>query len=166
MNINKAIEHFKFKFTNVWKPTQKDVEAFNSILDFKDIQESRNLNENESLAKLWIFTMIRLNTIRGYDGKECIKQIDDILKIDLYEWVKELQSNYFLSKFNNIIKDYPDYAKAIQDYNITKIDAEGKKIMSENKDRIMEALKHEPKEEIYIKFIESQIARIINTFEK
>ena len=52
MNIDKALSHFEWKLKNHWKPTPKDIEAYNSIIDFRDLQQSENLSKNENLAKL------------------------------------------------------------------------------------------------------------------
>ena len=61
MNIDKALEHIKWKFDNVAPPTEKDLESFNAILDYKEKQEDINLEQNENLAKLWVHTLMMLN---------------------------------------------------------------------------------------------------------
>ena len=86
MNINKALEHLEWKFKNSWRPTKTDVEAYNSIVEYKELQESRNLSQNENLAKLWIHQMILLSNTDSYSGTRCIEVIDEILTKSVYDW--------------------------------------------------------------------------------
>ena len=55
MNIKKAIEHFQFKFKNAWRPTQRDVEALNSVINFTNKKHSEQLRDNEMFAKAYVF---------------------------------------------------------------------------------------------------------------
>ena len=55
MNIQKALEHFKFKFSKSWKPTETDLKAFNTIIRFVKVQESELLDKNQLFGKLYIF---------------------------------------------------------------------------------------------------------------
>ena len=54
MNINKAIAHFEWKLTNHWKPTPKDLEAYNSMVEYVDKNNKQQLNDNQLFAKLYI----------------------------------------------------------------------------------------------------------------
>ena len=57
MNINKAIEHLKFRFKNHWKPTEKDVEAINSIIKFTKEKHEKQYNDNQLFGKLYIYVL-------------------------------------------------------------------------------------------------------------
>ena len=142
MNINKALEHFKWKFENSWKPTEKDVEAFKSIIAYKEMQESYNLQHNESLAKLWIHQMILLSNTDMYDGKRCIQVIDEILDKSVYEWCLEMKEQLPMMNFRAAEKRHA------------------------GDEELMKAFTFIPKEDDIIKFVERNITRIINKYEK
>ena len=54
MTIKKAIEHFEWKFTNSWKPTEADINAYNIILNFVKDKHEKQYNDNQLFAKLYI----------------------------------------------------------------------------------------------------------------
>lgn len=54
MNIKKAIQHFEWKLSNHWKPTAKDIEAFNEIVKFSKNTLENNFNNNLFAAKLYV----------------------------------------------------------------------------------------------------------------
>jgi len=54
MTIKKAIEHIAWKFKNSWKPTPKDIEAFNEVAEFTETQLTKQYNDNQLFAKLYI----------------------------------------------------------------------------------------------------------------
>lgn len=54
MTIKKATDHFVFKLKNVWKASENDIEAFNTIIDFIEKKHNKQLNDNELFAKLYI----------------------------------------------------------------------------------------------------------------
>lgn len=165
MNIDKALEHFEWKFKNHWKPTKKDVEAYNSILDYKEIQENKNLNENESLAKLWICYLILLSKTNMYTGERCIQVIDEVLSKSVYDWCLILKAELPMMRFNAIGKGkYQIDCETL--LNRTKMDLMNKEIIDKYETELTEALKYEISEENAIKFVEKEINRIINTFEK
>ena len=57
MNINKAIEHFKWSLQNKWKPTETDVEAINSIIKFTKEKHEKQYNDNQLFGKLYIYVL-------------------------------------------------------------------------------------------------------------
>lgn len=165
MNINKALEHFNYKFKNTWKPTQRDVEAFNTIIDYKELQETQAMQENELLAKLWIHQMILLTRTNMYNGERCIQVIDEILSKSVYEWCLILKSEIPLMRFNNIgVDKYQLYKENILD--LTKLSEINEKIINEFETELTKALKSEISEENIIKFVSQNINRIINKYEK
>ena len=163
MNIDKAINHFKYKFQNTWKPTKTDIEAYNAIIDYKSMQEDVNLSQNESLAKLWIHQMMLLSNTKAYDGERSIQVIDEILKDSLYNWCLKLKDQIPMMRFNSVgLSKYP----LPDDFNITKLQERNNKIIEEFEDELTEALKYKINEEQIIKFVKSQITRILHTYEK
>ena len=54
MTIKRAIDHFIWKFSNTWKPTKKDIEALNEIIEFVEQKHQKQFNDNLLFAKLYI----------------------------------------------------------------------------------------------------------------
>lgn len=161
MTINKAIDHFGWKFKNVWQPTKKDVEAYNAILDYIDLQQTNNLSENESLAKLFIAYFIMIVKRHGISSKEALNTIDDILKRSVYNWCKVLQSQVKVMHLATIGESYD-----LNEWNITKIDEHNQKILQDYSQEITEAIQKQTKEEDIIKWVEGIVNGIINEYEK
>jgi len=65
MTIKKALEHFEWKLSNHWKPTPKDVEAYNEIVSFTEQKLEEQYNDNQLLGKLYITFLGEL--IKFYD---------------------------------------------------------------------------------------------------
>ncbi len=53
-NIKQAIEHFQWKFKNSWKPTPKDLEAFNTIVDFVNSKHAQQIKQQQLFGKLQV----------------------------------------------------------------------------------------------------------------
>lgn len=165
MNIDKALEHFNYKFKNHWKPSKTDIEAFNSILEWKEEQENKVMQDNESLCKLWIEKMILLSRTKLYDGKASIKVINEILSKSTYEWCEILNNEIPMIRFNSVgLHKYPVEEKDV--YNMTKLQERNTKIIEEYETDLTKAIKTEPKLNDTIKLVNSEINKIINKFEK
>ena len=54
MTIKKALEHLAWKFKNSWKPTPKDIEAFNEVAEFTEAKLKQQYNDNQLFAKIYI----------------------------------------------------------------------------------------------------------------
>lgn len=165
MNIEKALEHLKWKFKNVWKPTAKDAEAINSILDYKELIETKIINENESLAKLYIHQLMLLNQTDGYSAERAIQIIDEILEQSVYEWCLKLKDQSNIMRFNALLST-DEYRQALKDNKPITMRYIGSKNIETNKEKFEETFKKQTTEENIIKFVESQITRIINKYEK
>ena len=55
MNIEKALDRFKFRLTSQWKHNEIDLDAFNTIIRFVNVQEDELLNKNQLFGKLYIY---------------------------------------------------------------------------------------------------------------
>lgn len=160
MKIQTALSHLKWKFQNTWKPSERDVEAYNAIVEYVEFQNSVNLSQNEQLAKLWIEKMILLSRSKMYNGERCIQVIDEILDKSVYEWAMILKEEIPMMRFNSVIDSkYP--LKEEDVYNISKIRERNGKIASEFEDELTAEMKHEISEENIVKFIERQVNRIL-----
>ena len=166
MTITKAIEYLEWKFTKSGvKPSKKDIEAYNSIIDYKELQETKTLQENELLAKLWIHQLILLNETQMYSAERSIQVIDEILSKSVYDWAKKMHEQANIMRFKTLL-DTKEYKDALINLEYDKIKEIGSKLIDEKKHEFDKALKNEIKEENIIKFIKQQITRIINKFEK
>jgi hypothetical protein len=165
MNIEKALEHFKWKFDNVQKPSTKDIKAFNSILEWKETQESINLQRNESLAKLWIHQLILLNESNLYSAERAIQVIDEILNKSVYDWTIILKDKISIMRFNAILLE-KGMKPLANDLNLTKARLSVLETLSNHKEELEKEFTSEITEENTIKFVEKQINRIITKYEK
>lgn len=99
MTIKKAIEHFQFKLSNVWKPTQPDIEAYNSIIEFVEEKHNNQINNNQLFAKLYISYYAEI--IKYYQAsvfdKEPQKALHKILDTPIEQLI-----NDFVKKVNDI----------------------------------------------------------------
>ena len=71
ITINKAVEHFVFKLKNVWKPTSKDGEAINEIINFVNDKHKKQFSDNQLFAKLYIHylgKLLRFHQCSVFDG--------------------------------------------------------------------------------------------------
>lgn len=161
MNIDKALSHFKWKLENSWKPTTKDIEAYNALIDFKETQEDIKFWQNESLAKLWIHQLLLLSNTKNYNGERCIQIIDEILNRGLYEWCILLKNEIPLMRFKSIgLEKYP-----LGDvYNITQQQKRREILLLEYENELKESLSFEISDENIIKFVKNHINRILNEY--
>ena len=160
MNIDKALDHFKWKFKNSWKPTETDIKAYNTIIEFKEMQESINLSENEALAKLWIHQLMLLNDTEMYSSERAIQVIDEILSKSVYEWCIKLRSQANIMRFKTLLET-SEYKIALKERKPLKMHEIGYKQINDNPEKFKEALNREIKEDDIIKFVERQITRIL-----
>jgi len=55
MTLENAIKHFHFKLSNTWKPTEKDVQAFDTLRDLVNDNYGKQTQDHALFAKLYIF---------------------------------------------------------------------------------------------------------------
>lgn len=175
MKIDKALSHFDYKLVERdskgkalklkknFTPTENDIKAFNAILQYKETMERQVVMENESFAKLYIHQLMLLNTSYLYPAERSIQVIDEILDKSVYEWCLALKEQIPMMRFNSIgLSKYP-----IGDiHNVTKQQERNKKILEEFETELTEALKYTISEDSIIKFVNEQITRVINKYEK
>lgn len=166
MRIDKAIKHLNWRFKKSWKPTKLDVEAYNSIIDYVEIQEQKTLSENESFAKLWIYIFINRSSIGYSNAYDIIKFIDSILERSVFDLVKALQSEILTSRIQSVgIHKHPPL-RDLEFLNIDKRRDRDQKIIKDFSTDILKVLHKEVSQEQTIKFVNSQVNRVINKFEK
>jgi len=56
MTPEKALAHFKYKLTTIWKPTEFDLEAYNALVEFVNQKQKQQLTDNQLFAKLFIWS--------------------------------------------------------------------------------------------------------------
>ena len=163
MKINQALEHYKWRLSSNKNTTQKDIDSYNSIIDFKEQTESKNLSENQSLAKLFIAYFMMLSKKHDLTSAEAKRTIEDILKRSTYEWCCILHNQIKVMHIGTIGAD--KYPIDLNEYNITKIDERNKKVVNEFTEELSKALNTEVEIDSVIKFVESTVTDIINTYE-
>ena len=165
MNIDKALDHFKWKLQNKWNPTEKDIEAYNAVLDYKQMQEDITLTNNENLAKMWVNTLMTLSMTKTYNAEQCIQEIDKILEVSVYDWCLLLQEQLPMMRFNAIGNiEFP--LKPIEQFSLGCVIENNKKIVAKYETELTNALKFKPKEEDVIRFVKNHVNRIITKFKK
>ena len=158
MNIDRAISHFEYKLKNTWKPTKADIEAYNAIIEYKEKQEDINLEQNENLAKLWVHTLTTLAYTKTYNAEQCINEIDNILKISVYDWCEILREQLPMMRFNSVGNHkYP----LVDPYNITKLRERNDKNINEFEPGLIEAHNFKAKIENVVRFVKNHVTRII-----
>ena len=176
MKIDKAISHFKWRLTETdnkggvtlkknLNPSINDLKALNSIIEYKEQQESHVLSQNESLAKLFIHQFILMCSTNLYTSEMALKSIDYILSKSVYDWTLTLKEQIPMMKFNSIgITKYPLETKDM--LNITLMQERNAKIIEEYPEELTEALNTEVKEDQICKWVAFEVNRIINKFDK
>jgi len=165
LNIDKAIDRIRWRYKNGWKVNETDVEAFNSILEYKELQESISLEKNSLLAKMWIHQLILLNETEMYSAERAIQVIDEILEKDTYDWIKKLTEQTNIMRFNTLLSS-PEYKEALDNGQVDKAREIGRKTIDKKADEMLKALKQEVSEDKIIRFVERQINRVLTKFEK
>jgi len=164
--IKQAVEHLEFKFKNVWKPTPKDVEAYNKIVEFVEQKHKQQYQDYHLFAKLYV--MVYAQFLEKYKATV----FDDIP-------VKEL-NRYLDTPLAHIIQRFADKLNESELYEVlNKAGVENKhpvlkdeKQKNKETDQLAETIKNE---DDFKKFtgqvwdfetvkqnLESQINNIIN----
>ena len=176
MNIDKAISHFEFrlvekdskgkiKLKNNLKPNLNDLKAYNAIIDYKETQDNIAVAQNESLCKLFIHQFILMCQTKLYTSETALKSINDILDQSVSSWVDILRNEIPMLRFNSVgSHKYPIDEKDV--WNITKRQERDAKIIDEFETELTSALKTQITKDQVIKWVESNVNRIINKYDK
>jgi hypothetical protein len=124
MTIKKAVEHFVFKFKNVWSPTKPDVDALNTIMNFVKNKHELQLQNNELFAKLYV--MVYAQFLERYNAtvfddipvKELNRYLDTSLERIIQRFTQKLNDSELYSLFEDIgIEDKHPALKKQQEKN-------------------------------------------------
>lgn len=130
MTIKRAVEHFAFKFKNVWKPTKPDIDALTTIMEFVEDKHKRQLNDHHLFAKLYV--MVYAQYLERYKAtifddipkKELHKLLDRPLSFFIELFTQRLNESELYSLFDelNIDMNHPalktDEAKSKENVKI------------------------------------------------
>lgn len=86
MTIDKALNYLVWEASYRGKPTEKKVQAINTVIDFVNNTQIESLIENELFAKLFIEKFIMLAETNHMTAQTCLNEIERILSISIYEW--------------------------------------------------------------------------------
>lgn len=115
MTIKKAIDHFNFKFDKVWKPTQYDVDALITIIEFVEDKHKKQIQDYHLFAKLYIVVYAqyldryKTTVFDDIPKKELNKLLDKPLDFFLNLFTQRLNESELYSLFDelNINMDHP-----------------------------------------------------------
>lgn len=105
MKIQESIKRLGFTISKQNKPNSTDADALNSIIDFINQTNIKEVQENKLFAKLYIMNFItQMRIVRNFDLAQ--KNVNKILKMDLEALYNEFRKeanileikNYFDSK--------------------------------------------------------------------
>jgi len=164
MNIEKALEYQLWRLKNS-KPSKKDIEAFNSILDWKELQEAKVVRHNESLAKLWMHQLILLSETEMYNGQRSIQVIDEILSKSVYQWVTTLKDKLNIMRFKAVISESGVLLPKDRN-NITELRKTMLEGLNKHPGEAQKAFDDEIKETNVIKFVNKMVNSVINKHDK
>ncbi|WP_428743210.1 hypothetical protein [Tenacibaculum sp.] len=103
MTIKRAVDHFIFKFNNVWKPTETDVKALQTIMDFVEEKHKKQLQDYHLFAKLYI--MVYAQYLERYNATV----FDDIPKKELHVLLDK-PMEYFIKRFTQRLNESELYS--------------------------------------------------------
>ena len=137
MTIKNAIDHFKYKLSNVWKATDKDAEAITAIIKFTNQQHKEQLKSNELFAKMYI--MVFSQYLERYKADI----YDDIPQKELHKLLGK-DIGVFVERFTNRLNEREKEAL----FNDLGIKLEHPALKAdEHKEKELKALKHALKDE-------------------
>lgn len=115
MTIKKAVDHFVFKLSNVWKATEKDAEAINEIMKFVEVRSKEQFNDYHLFAKLYV--MVYAQFLEKYNAtvfddiptKQLSKYLGTSLDIIIQRFTDKLNESEMYGLFDElgISKEHP-----------------------------------------------------------
>lgn len=141
ISIKKAVEHFEFKLdpkNKIWKATKKDVESYNTIMDFVESKHKQQINDHHLFAKLYIMVYAQ------YLDKYKATVFDDIPQKEMHKLISKPLS-YFIELFTRRLNESELYGL----FGDLGIDAEksllskSEELKDEETDKIINSLKKE-----------------------
>lgn len=127
MTPNRALQHFKWKLQNSWKPTAPDIEAYNALVAYNKEQNEKTINDNQLFGKLYIYLFGQFVNYYQSTALDDIpqKELHKLLDKDLSTIVQEVTDNLNLYELKNSIeaqkhKDYKpmEYSEVAENLKI------------------------------------------------
>lgn len=108
MQIEKAIKHFHYKLSNIWKATDKDIEAFKGIRDFVVRKNENQINNNQLFAKLYVYVYAQF--LEKYNAtvfdpipqKELNKMLSKPLDLFIQSFTKNINESDMYENLQNL----------------------------------------------------------------
>ena len=176
MTIDRALKHFDWrlvdkdkngkplKLKDYFKPSENDLEALNSIIDFVNTSQQQSLMEHQLFAKLFIEKFIMLAETNHMTAEVCINEIERILSFSVYEMVLILKDKVPMFKFNAIGQDtYP--LEDTDVFNLSAISDRNNKIVAQYTNELFECLKTTYSEDDAIAFITSMVHYLTKKYQ-
>lgn len=108
MTVKKAVDHFVFKLTKVWKATDQDAVAINTIMKFVEDKSKQQYQDYHLFAKLYV--MVYAQFLKKYNAtvfadiprKELTKYLDTPLEHIIQRFVDRLNESELYSLFDEL----------------------------------------------------------------
>ena len=168
MSPTKALDYLSWECKELHKKgklTPKKLEAVNSLISFYQVQNQKAVTDNELFAKLFIEKLMFICETKHATSEKALYEIERILSTDVYEMVLKFKDKIPFFKFNSIGQDTEPLDEAMLG-NLTYIRERNNKIIDNHTKELKEALKTSYTEEQAIKFIETQINRLLTKYAK
>lgn len=147
------------------KLTPKKLKAVNTLIDFYKSQNQKAVRDNDLFAKLFIEKFMFICQTRHATAESAMQEIERILSMSVYEMVLKLKENLPMFKFNAIGQDTePLDVSKFDDYSY--ILERNDKIIGKHTKELKEALKTTYTEEQAIRFINTQVNRLLTKYRK
>lgn len=108
MTIKKAVDHFVFKFNTVWKVTEHDIKALETIMEFVEDKHKKQFNDYQLFAKLYVMVyaqfLERYNTtvFDEIPQKELHRYLEQPLERIIQRFTDKLNDSELYSLFKEI----------------------------------------------------------------
>lgn len=105
MNIDRALEHFRYKLSSNKYTTDKDLEAYNSIVEFKENIINSFTSRHDLLLKLYVLCL------EYYCKKYSFDMFQNIASKELFKDLSTLPSSFIIERFKSLLNASKLYSK-------------------------------------------------------
>jgi len=115
MTIKKAVERITWRLSNGWKANQNDLDAVNFIVDFVNVQNKKQIDDNQLIAKLYIYAYssylkhFRATVFDDIPRRELFKMLDRPIEVLIQRFTSDLNTTelYQFFQANDIKINHP-----------------------------------------------------------
>lgn len=169
MNIEKAVNRIKWRIeSKKWISNHNDIEALNEIVKYVNQKESKQFNDNELFAKLYIHNWIQfIDKFKSdvYDElpiKEFHKLLENPLSVFVQRFTERLNDIELENLYDNIglSKEHPSVIPAEVKDKEMKLLTEALK----DEENMKKLFRKSWDEELVLDIIKNQVNHFVNTY--